>query len=115
MDRTGRCVNFGNCTTANQKQTIIMPSGLELKCPECGRSLVEIQQTNRSGAGIAAVFVMALALLGAAGWFLWNNLRSPAKGQQEQRSGDGETVVPSDSAKAMLRLRGSNTIGESWR
>ena len=42
MDRSGRCVNFGNCTTANQKQTIVMPAGLEMKCPECGRSLAEV-------------------------------------------------------------------------
>ena len=38
-----------------------MPSGLELKCPDCGRSLVEVTQASKSHAGVAAVFAVALA------------------------------------------------------
>ena len=107
MDRIGRCVNFGNCTTANQKQTLTMPSGLELKCPECGRSLVEVTQASKSNAGVVAVFGVALGLVAAAGWFLWNNMRGSGKAS--------DTGVISESAstgKATLSLHGSNTIGE---
>ncbi len=109
MDRVGRCVNFGNCTTANQKQTIVMPSGLELKCPECGRGLVEVTQSNKSSAGVAAIFGIALLLLAAAGWFLWNNVRSGPKPQDNSTS---TATGATDASKALLRLHGSNTIGE---
>ena len=104
MDRIGRCVNFGSCTTANQKQTIIMPSGLELKCPECGRSLVEVTQASKSQVGVVAVFGVALALVAAAGWFLWSNVSS--KPRVPVAASDGP------SAKPTLTLHGSNTIGE---
>lgn len=112
MDRIGRCVNFGNCTTANQKQTITMPAGLELKCPECSRSLVEVTQTAKSSAGVAAVFGAALVLLGAAGWFLWNNLRGGSTGSTKPDTETTSTTNPTGTFKAMLSLHGSNTIGE---
>ncbi|HEY3738773.1 MAG TPA: phosphate ABC transporter substrate-binding/OmpA family protein [Bryobacteraceae bacterium] len=114
MDRTGRCVNFGNCTLANQKQTIVMPSGLELKCPECGRTLVEITAQRSSSAGPTVVFAVALALLAAAGWFLWNSTHRSGSGGVD-RTDSAPTSVPASSPGAgapMLRLHGSNTIGE---
>ena len=114
MDRNGRCVNFGNCTIANQKQTIVMPSGLELKCPECGRSLAEVASTKPSMAGPVVAFAVALVLVAGSGWFLWNYVHT---GKVKQ---DGE--IPSSlptpqsgaaaSSKPMLRLHGSNTIGD---
>ena len=112
MDRSGRCVNFGNCTTANQKQTIVMPAGLEMKCPECGRSLAEVTQAGKSGAVVAAPFVVALGLVAASGWFLWNNAR-PKTGDSKNGMATSQPAVDTGgSGRPMLRLRGSNTIGE---
>ena len=110
MDRIGRCVNFGNCTTANQKLTITMPSGLEMKCPECGRSLVEVSPPGKSSAGVAAAFVIALALAGAAGYFLWNNMR--VKTDAGPRADAPVADTAGGAVRLMLSLHGSNTIGE---
>jgi len=110
MDRTGRCVNFGNCAIANQKQTIVMPSGLELKCPECGRSLVEVTASRSGSRGPIAAVVITFLLLGAAAVLLWRNMRP---GDRE-RAPESEVAAPVTlgQARAMLRLSGSNTIGE---
>ena len=102
MDRTGRCVNFGNCTIANQKQTITMPTGLELKCPECGRALVEV--TGAKASSSTGPILVAAVLLGLAGWWFLQTRSKPSTSSSTQTTSSGGGTV-------MLRLQGSNTIG----
>jgi len=111
MDRTGRCVNFGSCTIANQKQTIVMPQGLELKCPECGRALVEVSGQKSSSVGSLLAFGVVVVLVGLGG--AWYFMSRPTSGKSESPGAQaGEATAAVDSGNVMLRLHGSNTIGE---
>ena len=39
-DRSGKCVNVGNCGLADKRQPLIVKAGQDFVCPECGKSLV---------------------------------------------------------------------------
>ncbi|MHB8123089.1 MAG: TPR end-of-group domain-containing protein [Desulfuromonadaceae bacterium] len=41
-----RCTNFSQCSKADNKETIDVPFGRDLKCPECGLDLDEIKEST---------------------------------------------------------------------
>ena len=114
-DRMGRCVNIGNCSLADKRQPIAVQPGSDFVCPECGKGLITTLGDpvspggNRRNALFVGGGLLALALIsGAVG------LRSCTKG-----GGGGPAVTTTDKgvvtvggAEPLLRLGGSNTIGD---
>lgn len=100
-DRIGLCTNVGNCTKADNGERIPLPIGAQFLCPECHRELSEVRSNGGSrpkGIVVAAAVVLLLAI---AGFFLF------------RRHSNGATAASSTSSSAViLRLHGSNTIGE---
>jgi hypothetical protein len=47
-DRKGICTNFGNCSRADNKEIISIPTGADLVCPEpgCGTQLNEVRENG---------------------------------------------------------------------
>jgi phosphate transport system substrate-binding protein len=71
--KSGKCSNFGNCSLADARVTIEVPSGLDFVCNECGKPLL---QTDGGGApaGGSKALLMGLglgALLLAGGGAVW--------------------------------------------
>ena len=89
-----------------------MPSGLDLKCPECGRELVEVAGSgNSSNFGVLAIALAGVIALVVGGWMFYRTV-----GPKEASSGSSSSSSASPKGSAavgpMLRLHGSNTIGE---
>ncbi len=106
--RVGRCVNIGNCASADTRKTIQVPVGADFVCPECGKSLVTLQgPVGPAGRGvpawaIAAGVVVALGLAGLA-------VLSFGHGSG---AGGGFPLGGLGKPEPNLRLGGSNTIGD---
>jgi phosphate transport system substrate-binding protein len=108
--RWGRCFNFNKCKDASEKQHIPIPKGAPFICPECKEPLVdehafaphEAHATpNTPGKKspnillVAAAVVLILAVV--AGFARWG-MKLGAK---------------ASTSKTILRLAGSNTIGDT--
>jgi phosphate transport system substrate-binding protein len=104
-DRTGLCTNVGNCPKADRGEKIQLPVGAQFICPECNRELAE---ARRSGGGSrSAAVTIAIAALVIAGALVFVVRR------YLHHSVPGAAIASSPSnATVLLRLHGSNTIGE---
>ena len=50
--RAGKCINFGNCTKADNKEIIELEITEDFLCPECNSELqAEFQKRKDSGTG----------------------------------------------------------------
>ena len=110
--RWGRCLNFDKCQDAKQKQHIPIPQGAPFFCPECSEPLVDensvtseepsvtpgkIPPPSRKSSNsllIVAVFLLLIPIALFAIWSLHLGTKASAP-------------------KTILRLAGSNTIGDT--
>jgi len=133
--RWGRCSNFKKCKEAQRKQHIPIPQGAAFTCPECGDALMDendltpqapaastsekapaavvkeavagqqeavaASSQKPSGARYVALAAAVLLLVGIAGYSAWGRLHS------------ANAAVVRGVPKAILRLAGSNTIGDT--
>ena len=73
--KSGKCSNFGNCSIADARTTVEVPSGLDFVCTECGKPLLLTDTGSKGGNSKAlAVGVLLLVLLLAAGGIAWSLL-----------------------------------------
>ena len=102
--RQGKCVNSSNCPIARGHEIHTIPDGSDFHCPVCGHELVEVRTHahKRTNSMIFAVpAVLLLLLSGFAALVTWNPLRKAS-------------AADSIGARhVILRLSGSNTVGES--
>jgi phosphate transport system substrate-binding protein len=133
--RWGRCSNFKICKDAQLKQNIPIPQGSAFVCPECGGALLDenalapqepaaapgkkplavhleekthIPQISAatpgkkpSAARFVALAAAALLVIAIAGYATWGRLHS------------ANASIGKGVPKAILRLAGSNTIGDT--
>ena len=105
--RLGKCTNFGNCTIADSGQTVQIPEGSDLVCPECKRALTETTPARRSRPpALLWIALAALLLLIGLGFTAYQLFKG--RSRNEERS---TAAVTSGATSAALRLCGSNTIG----
>lgn len=120
--RWGKCSNFKNCKDAQRQLHIPIPTGAPFICPECKQALLDedtdqanndkaadatpeiapiIAPTSAGRKPVAAGVVVALILLvGIACFFMWGKLHKANAGLKNM-------------PKPILRLAGSNTIGDT--
>ena len=105
--RWGRCVNFKKCKDAKQKQHIPIPHGAAFVCPECAEPLIDENDITPQEASatpskkshttllvaVAAVLLLAV-VVGFARWGMQHGAKAA-------------------TSKTILRLAGSNTIGDT--
>ncbi|MGP8173165.1 MAG: substrate-binding domain-containing protein [Terracidiphilus sp.] len=107
--RWGRCINIRKCKDAKQRQQIPIHEGDAFVCPECAEPLLDedavaplkVQATpgkKPSAALIVAVAVLLLLIAGIAGFATWWGRLHSANAA---------------TSKTILRLAGSNTIGDT--
>lgn len=132
--RWGRCSNFKRCKEAQRKQHIPIPLGTPFNCPECGDALMDENDLSPQGSVAApsqnppaevlsekilarepaavtgrksstaryvALAAVVLLVVGIAGYAAWGRLHS------------ANAAVGKGVPKAILRLAGSNTIGDT--
>lgn len=111
---TGVCTNLpSQCSKAASKEPIAMPTP-DVTCPECGSRLQPLRGTGpaaRGGSGPAIVGGVALVALLALGWLLFNIFGR--HGASSPASQGGVAASPAKSGDYLLRLSGSNTIGDA--
>jgi phosphate transport system substrate-binding protein len=104
--RQGRCVNWTNCPISRAKEIQTVPEGSDFHCPVCGQELEEVATKTRKKVNpvvlvAAAATVLLILFSGFAISKNWIPLR-PA------------SATDSIGARnTILRLSGSNTIGDS--
>jgi phosphate transport system substrate-binding protein len=103
----GRCPNSANCPISRSGEVLTIPQGADFHCPVCGHELVKVKaeaikwpKWPRRAAFVAAA-VLLLLLSGFAISRNWTFLRHASAADS---IGARHTI---------LRLSGSNTIGES--
>jgi phosphate transport system substrate-binding protein len=109
--RWGRCFNFKNCKDAKQKQHIPIPQGAPFVCPECAEALLDehavVPNEVPAASGkkpmrtLLVAVAVAFLLAGVAGFATWGRLRG------------ADAAMAKTAPKPILRLAGSNTIGDS--
>jgi len=73
--RQGKCIQFGACSKADNKEVIELQAGEDFICQECGKPLQEIQADGRGGSRnkiLAVVVLFVAALAGIGGWILFH-------------------------------------------
>ena len=119
--QVGLCTNVGNCTLADRGERISIPIGGLFVCPECQRELSPLGSPTAAGPQprILIVALMALLLLSAIGgafWLLFRGRNAQENATAPAAAPSGAPAAPATSAgggDVVLRLQGSNTIGES--
>jgi tetratricopeptide (TPR) repeat protein len=95
--RKGKCIQFGGCSKADNKELIDVPPGEEFACSECGKPLQEVDQ---GGGGsrkkvLALVGTLAAVVAGALTWALWPRSQYPPEPPlppQEQAPGKSKEL-----------------------
>ena len=112
-ERTGKCINIGNCSLADKREIIVTKPGTDFVCPECGKSLLAAPSAVTSGGGgsrlplIIGSIVALLLLVAGALYFGFGGKKS-----SDTSASVGSAPVPvPDGVEPVLRLGGSNTIG----
>lgn len=79
--RSGKCSNFGNCSIADARTTVEVPSGLDLVCNECGKPLLTTGTGIEGGRSkvpvILGVLLVVAFLVSGAIWFFFANTKGP--------------------------------------
>ena len=109
--RWGRCSNFKNCKDAKRRQNIPIPQGAAFVCPECGEALLDERDIapqkavatpgKKPSTTLLVAAAVALLLVVVAGFATWGRLHG------------ANAAVTKNVPKAILRLAGSNTIGDT--
>ncbi len=69
--RKGKCIQFGGCSKADNREIIEAQAGEEFVCKECGKPLQEIEEGAGAGGRRKLLFVGAAAILLVAGGAVW--------------------------------------------
>jgi len=109
--RWGRCSNFKNCKDAQRRQHIPIPHGAAFVCPECAEPLLDENDIapqkvvatpgKKPSATLLVAVAVAFLLVVVAGFAIWGRLHG------------ANAAVTKNVPKAILRLAGSNTIGDT--
>lgn len=109
--RWGRCSNFKNCKDAQRKQHIPIPQGTAFECPECAQPLLDENDlapqeapatpVKKPSTTLLVAAAVAVLLAVVAGFATWGRLHG------------ANAAVTKNVPKAILRLAGSNTIGDT--
>ncbi len=72
--KSGKCSNFGNCSLADARTTVQVPTGMDFVCTECGKPLLMTDMGDSSGGGgnkmaLIGAGVAALVLTAGGAWF----------------------------------------------
>ena len=60
--KSGKCSNFGNCSLADSRATVDVPSGLDFVCTECNKPLL-LMDAGKEGHNSKTLVIGALLLL----------------------------------------------------
>ena len=122
-DRSGKCVNIGNCSLADKREAIVAKAGQDFVCPECGKSLIALTATPASRSsrrnlilGIGVVALLGLvgggaALRGCSSTTDDSARATPSPPPTTVNSTPKTNALPAVASEPVLRLGGSNTIG----
>src|SRR5579859_689946 len=102
--RTGKCTHFGLCNKADSRELITIAEGRPFACPECGRALSNIGAPANKLPVKTMAGVLGAALLAVLLFYVFS-LWKPGK--------DRTVAAAPSTAKIILQLSGSNTIGAS--
>jgi hypothetical protein len=81
-NKSGKCSNFGNCSLADARTAIEVPSGVDFVCTECGKPLLLTDAGGKDGGNSKALImgvsllVVVLAIAGI-GWSLLTRSKTP--------------------------------------
>lgn len=81
-NKSGKCSNFGNCSLADARTAIEVPSGVDFVCTECGKPLLLTDAGGKDGGSSKALMVGALLLvvvlaIAGIGWSLLTRKKAP--------------------------------------
>ena len=110
--RSGICSNFGNCSIADARTTVEVPSGLDFVCTECSKPLLLAGSNDEGRNSKTPLVVGALLLLvmGAA-WFLLAGKKSADPVSAVVSAPSKPAAAAPAAATVLLRIHGSNTLG----
>lgn len=90
--KSGNCSNFGNCSIADTRATVEVPSSMDFVCNECGKPLLIMDASrvgnNKKALTMTVVIVVVLAVGAGAIWSLL--------GTKGKTSPEVTPTVPSD-------------------
>lgn len=95
--KAGKCSNFGNCSIADARTTVEVPSGLDFVCTECRKPLLLMDAgspAGRSKALVAGVLLVVLLLMVGASWFVLSGKKSVDPTPPPQTSAPVEAAPP---------------------
>ena len=74
--KSGKCSNFGNCSLADARTPVEVPTGQDFVCTECDKPLLLMDAGPQGGGNSKALAVglVLLVLLLAAGGIAWSLL-----------------------------------------
>lgn len=74
--KSGKCSNFGNCSLADARTSVEVPTGQDFVCTECGKPLLLMDAGPQSGGNSKALAMglVLLVLVLAAGGIAWSLL-----------------------------------------
>jgi phosphate transport system substrate-binding protein len=103
--RQGKCANLKNCPVARANEIHTVPEGVDFHCPVCGLELADVTPKVSQKPVRPILVAAAVLLLLVGGIALSKNwVRLPSRVVAADRMAGKNTI---------LRLAGSNTIGES--
>lgn len=103
--RQGKCVNSANCPVSRAHEIHTVPEGSDFHCPVCGQELEEVATKAQGGPLRSILAAAAILLLLVGGLALSRNWVKLPSRVSAANSMNGKYTI--------LRLSGSNTIGET--
>ena len=109
-ERTGKCINIGNCSLADKREVIVTKPGTDFVCPECGKAVLAMSAAPTPGRSTRLPLIVGAALLVllliSVGLYFGRGSRKAVPS-----TGSTADVPVADGVEPVLRLGGSNTIG----
>jgi hypothetical protein len=80
--KSGKCSNFGNCSLADARTTVQVPTGMDFVCTECGKSLLMTDMGDSSGGvgnkmALIGAAVAAVVLAAGGAWYFLKDRSKP--------------------------------------
>jgi phosphate transport system substrate-binding protein len=122
-----RCPNLGNCSKADNRVSINIPRGADVRCPECGSDLLKSGNGSKSP-NVGLILVCGILLLTGISWSVYHFAKRPSSvpvavttPAPASPAPIASTPLPATplpkaeppSATVALRLHGSSAIGET--
>jgi ssDNA-binding Zn-finger/Zn-ribbon topoisomerase 1 len=80
--KAGKCSNFGNCSIADARKTVEVPTGMDFVCEECRKPLLLIEAEGKAGISKSIFIILLLIVLlvgGGAAWFFLQGNKAPVE------------------------------------